>query len=106
MVEQQNNAATAARKICIKISDSEADGLCALCGCSVERDIGPNLYLDGTDKLVCPDCVGEAEPLLERMIIWQLEKKLEWLKEETARLEAGDFSELGEILKEEQTVVH
>lgn len=60
-------------KLCIKMLDPmeheiPASSPCALCRKQVVRVCGPEVFLDGSDAVVCRSCAKEKEPALEHLL--------------------------------------
>lgn len=58
-------------KLCIKmVASEEPSGRspCALCQKSVNRSCGPEVFVEGTEQVVCRSCAKEQHPALEHLL--------------------------------------
>jgi hypothetical protein len=55
-------------RLVIKINSSAVPNACPLCDKQTNPNLGCELFVDGTDQIVCFDCALLTEPLLASMV--------------------------------------
>ena len=73
--------------LCIKLNNTHAGTACGLCGGRFDPDVGPEMFIEGTWKLVCHECAGRLNPPLRKMLDYL--QAVTWEQDGTHR--AGDL---------------
>lgn len=58
-------------QLVIKMNNTAANDPCGICGKRTDPNIGPDIFIDGTQKPVCAECAAEHAPVLYSMVaLW------------------------------------
>ncbi len=56
------------KDVAIKLNNAASNDPCAICGARTDPECGPELFLDGTNALVCHECGEKYAPELVKAL--------------------------------------